>query len=488
MNDALGLGLSVQQTPALSATLRRAMVYAQQRSHRYITLEHLLLALCDDHDAAAMLRSVGADCGALKAQSADIVNRHLSTLYAPGNHDLRPSYKLERILQAASEDAGRSSPGIVDGAFVLAALTSESDSLAAGLLRKHGLGFQQAMSWLFSKRSGEAIAKARGGQLQPHQADWQRQQPPIAERAIEPRLEDMLSSAREMLDAEERVKQQPYTAPPPRQQRPPAGPSAHAGERMRGELRPGAQQAPASPPPGAMPRSLAGRMPPGAPPPRRDAPPAAPPPPPVRERTLTKALEQVGANGVAAEAAPMRNLPAVRADAGKLVENIPRRMREGKAETIEVRISREHTAALFADLAGRGKAEGHDIIVTRAMSLMLRAPEGGFIIETMSPETQWVFDRPSFLETERFGRWRWTVTPTLAGRRKLRLIVSARSVDDHGMAGDSSLPDQIIEVRVRTNYSRVFGGFMRWSFLIIAGAVLGKTAEIFLPGLIAMLK
>jgi hypothetical protein len=478
MNEALAMSKGVQQTPALAATLRRAMVYAQQRSHRYVTLEHLLLSLCDDQDALAMMMALGVDVNLLKTQAADVVNRRLSMLHAPGTHDLRPSYKLERVLQAASEDAGRSSPAVVDGAFVLAALASETDSLAAGLLRNQGLTFQQAMSWLLTKRSSQTAPSSRSDPPPP----------PRPERAagiamngdaLEPRLEDMLSTARDILDQEERIRRGGRQAAPAPQRSPSPQPSAPP----RGEPRPS---------PRAMPSAEAAMRPAAkAAQPMRDAPP--PPPPPharLRDRSLTKKLRGVKPADAPAEAvAPtIRNLPAVRADAGKLVETIPRRMRTGKPETIEVRISREHTAALFHGFDGRGKPEAHDIIVTRAMTMMLRAPDGGFIIETLSPETQWVFDRPSFLETERFGRWRWTVTPTAAGKRKLRLIVAARSVDENGMAGDSSLPDQIVEVRVSVNYARAAGRVMRWAFLIVAGAVLGKTAEIFLPGILAALR
>jgi ATP-dependent Clp protease ATP-binding subunit ClpA len=37
----------------LEESLHRAVAYANQRKHEYATLEHLLLALIDDSDAAA---------------------------------------------------------------------------------------------------------------------------------------------------------------------------------------------------------------------------------------------------------------------------------------------------------------------------------------------------------------------------------------------------------------------------------------------------
>ena len=42
---------------SLEQALRRALQYANERSHEYATLEHLLLSLLDDRDAAAVMRA-----------------------------------------------------------------------------------------------------------------------------------------------------------------------------------------------------------------------------------------------------------------------------------------------------------------------------------------------------------------------------------------------------------------------------------------------
>ena len=41
----------------LEQSLHRALRYANERRHEYATLEHLLLAMCDDKDARAVLRA-----------------------------------------------------------------------------------------------------------------------------------------------------------------------------------------------------------------------------------------------------------------------------------------------------------------------------------------------------------------------------------------------------------------------------------------------
>jgi hypothetical protein len=44
-----------------TATIDRALAYARQRKHQYVTLEHLLLALIDDVDASAMMKACKVD-------------------------------------------------------------------------------------------------------------------------------------------------------------------------------------------------------------------------------------------------------------------------------------------------------------------------------------------------------------------------------------------------------------------------------------------
>jgi ATP-dependent Clp protease ATP-binding subunit ClpA len=41
----------------LEETLHRAIAYANQRSHEYSTLEHLLLSLIDDKEAATVMKA-----------------------------------------------------------------------------------------------------------------------------------------------------------------------------------------------------------------------------------------------------------------------------------------------------------------------------------------------------------------------------------------------------------------------------------------------
>lgn len=157
---------------------------------------------------------------------------------------------------------------------------------------------------------------------------------------------------------------------------------------------------------------------------------------------------------------------------GQLIENVPRRMRVGITSPVEVRIAKSEVKAISEGLDAN-TTHRHDIQVTKAMSVRLRAPEGGFFIETASPETQWI-ENALGLMADDYARWRWTVTPKTRGKRRLQLIVSARTVGPDGLAAETALPDQIIEIKVSTNYSVVAKRVAGWTVAAVLGGLLAQ--------------
>ncbi len=238
-----------------------------------------------------------------------------------------------------------------------------------------------------------------------------------------------------------------------------------------------------SPPP--LPPSPAASRPP--PPPQGNMQPPVPPPwsrgPEARGPELrgsagpqpgSEEMSQALRRGGALQHGRSRAAPAV--EVGQLVENIPRTMRVARPQRVEVRIAKADVKALADGLQGGGGVSRHDVMVTKAMSVRLRAPDGGFFIESASPETQWI-ENTLGLMADDFASWRWTVTPRARGVQRLQLIVSARTVGADGLAAETALPDQVIEVRVRTNFGKaaITGG--GWVAAAIAGGVLAKFGE-----------
>lgn len=163
-------------------------------------------------------------------------------------------------------------------------------------------------------------------------------------------------------------------------------------------------------------------------------------------------------------------------EVGQLAENIPRAMRVDRTESVEVRIGKAAAKAITQGLEGGGVAWRHEVTVTQAMSVRLRAPDGGFFIETASPETQWIENNLG-LGSDDFASWRFHITPQFRGWSRLQIIVSARTIGSDGMAAETALPDQLVDVKVKTNYKRTFARWTGWTLAAIVGGILAKFGE-----------
>lgn len=165
-----------------------------------------------------------------------------------------------------------------------------------------------------------------------------------------------------------------------------------------------------------------------------------------------------------------------KAETGQLAENIPRAMRVGKTERVEVRIAKASIKALTEGLEGGGTVWQHQVTVTKAMAVRMRAPDGGFFIETASPETQWIENNLGYASDD-FASWRFLITPQSRGWSQLQIIVSARTIGADGVAAETALPDQVIEVKVRRNLKRTFARVFGWTVAAVVGGALSTFGE-----------
>lgn len=162
--------------------------------------------------------------------------------------------------------------------------------------------------------------------------------------------------------------------------------------------------------------------------------------------------------------------------AGQLAENIPRKMRVAIPVIVEARVARADVKAIADGLQGDGAVYRHEVTVTKAMSVRLRAPDGGFTIETASPETQWIENVLGLMSND-YASWRWSVTPQLRGKRKLQMIISARTVGTDGLTAETALPDQVIDVAVGVNVARTLAKWGAWVIAAVAGGLLSRFGE-----------
>lgn len=255
-----------------------------------------------------------------------------------------------------------------------------------------------------------------------------------------------------------RAPPQQASGPPPRGRVPPPLPPNPGPMQVPGQL-PNQPPFPAGgpPPPGAPRGAPQSRV----PWPEAIEPPA--PPPSQARQDGTQRQRQPGPRPVIS--------------AGQLVHNIPPKMTVGVSLVCEARIGRAEIKAIVDGLQGGGAVVRHEIMVTKAMSVRLRSPDGGFFIESSSPETQWI-ENVLGLPAEDFARWRWTITPREKGRKRLQLIVSARTVGGDGLTAETAMPDQVVEIRVRTNYGRSIKRWLGWGFVAILGGILGRFGDV----------
>jgi ATP-dependent Clp protease ATP-binding subunit ClpA len=137
-----------EHSAELKATLHRAFGHANQRSHQYATLEHLLLALTDDADASAAMKANNVDLGAAREHLAGYLDNGLKNLVIDDGGDARPTAAFLRVMHSAELDMRGLGLAFVTGASVLVAIFMETRSPAARLLGEQGMSRQDAMNFL----------------------------------------------------------------------------------------------------------------------------------------------------------------------------------------------------------------------------------------------------------------------------------------------------------------------------------------------------
>ncbi len=132
----------------LEQTLHRALAIANEKHHEYATLEHLLLALCSDQDAMAVLRSCGLDLDELASSLLLYIENDLSSLINNDTDESKPTNAFQRVLQRAAIHVQSSGREEVTGANVLVALFSERESHAVFVLQERDMTRFDAVNYI----------------------------------------------------------------------------------------------------------------------------------------------------------------------------------------------------------------------------------------------------------------------------------------------------------------------------------------------------
>jgi ATP-dependent Clp protease ATP-binding subunit ClpA len=142
---------------SLEKALHQALALANERHQEYATLEHLLLALLDDQDAAAVMRACNVDLDLLRRNLVEYIDTELANLAHSDSEDSKPTASFQRVIQRAVIHVQSSGREEVTGANVLVAIFAERESHAAFFLQEQDMTRYDAVNYIshgIAKRSG----------------------------------------------------------------------------------------------------------------------------------------------------------------------------------------------------------------------------------------------------------------------------------------------------------------------------------------------
>ncbi|NNK77834.1 MAG: AAA family ATPase, partial [Litoreibacter sp.] len=139
--------------PSFSDTLEKAIhsALAQANVHRHelATLEHLLLALTDEPDAAKVMQACGVDLDLLRKALTEFIEDELATLITDvEGSEAVPTAAFQRVIQRAAIHVQSSGRTEVTGANVLVAIFAERESNAAFFLQEQDMTRYDAVNFI----------------------------------------------------------------------------------------------------------------------------------------------------------------------------------------------------------------------------------------------------------------------------------------------------------------------------------------------------
>ncbi|MFP3382305.1 MULTISPECIES: ATP-dependent Clp protease ATP-binding subunit ClpA [Tritonibacter] len=139
--------------PSFSSTLEQAihaaLALANERRHEFATLEHLLLALIEEPDAARVMRACSVNLDELRSTLLEFVEEDLANLVTDiDGSEAVPTAAFQRVIQRAAIHVQSSGRTEVTGANVLVAIFAERESDAAFFLQDQDMTRYDAVNFI----------------------------------------------------------------------------------------------------------------------------------------------------------------------------------------------------------------------------------------------------------------------------------------------------------------------------------------------------
>lgn len=519
---------AVGRTAGLDDSLARAHKLAVEQGHATVALEHVLFALTDEPEAATILAASRVGIEQLRIDVSTHIGLLSESVPAPPGTAPRPGADLLRILQLAGIATRQSQRRAIDGGIVLAAIIGDGNSTAAGILKAHGLTFEDVIRVLqttTAPRLAEIAPDPRQKELTAPAGPTPpaAQATPIPEAPAQALDTDILAAARARVKMAEPA---PLRAPPP-----PAMPSAGALPTATAEpplpqsvpapgavaslppvatppvtaalppipTRPTADEGRTSPvQPTASVRAVPVHVPAAGSPPARamlaEMRQAAPPPPrqphtpAVAQLPIPAALPRPASrqDQMPAPLPPHRSslapahpgrpvaalppmpalLPSEPLDIVRAAGGLPAVVRRNFPVLVEVRIPRQQVDV------PRSLAPQAPPIFRAVTTRLASGPVSGLSIEPRTAETAWLGPGDGDAQS-RDVVWQYVLTPIRSGVFAVTLTVSGRTISVGGMTSDVTATAETFAVRVKPERGRLSRRLLVGTLLLVAGGGIG---------------
>ncbi|MDO9527269.1 MAG: ATP-dependent Clp protease ATP-binding subunit ClpA [Gemmobacter sp.] len=165
-------------TTTLEQAIHGALAQANARRHELATLEHLLLALIEEPDAARVMKACSVDLEELRKTLLEFIEDDLSTLVTEvEGSEAVPTAAFQRVIQRAAIHVQSSGRTEVTGANVLVAIFAERESNAAYFLQEQDMTRYDAVNFI-----AHGVAKDPAyGEARPVSGAEEHQETPKAE-------------------------------------------------------------------------------------------------------------------------------------------------------------------------------------------------------------------------------------------------------------------------------------------------------------------
>jgi hypothetical protein len=162
LQDAQERMRKARLSPSLEQSLHRAIGLATERHHEYATLEHLLLSLTEDQDAASVFLACNVKTEQLRKELTDFIDIKLERLLATVPGAIKPTTSFRLVVRRAMLDNSKSGRAETNGADVLVALFPELESYAVRTLLQHGMTRIDAENYVANSR-GKPLVEGKSG-------------------------------------------------------------------------------------------------------------------------------------------------------------------------------------------------------------------------------------------------------------------------------------------------------------------------------------